>query len=253
MRYAKSWKCVGLSLAVVLSLCDLVTPVAPGGGNNPGVMPVNSKPYGHSYAEWSARHWQWLFSLPASTHPLFGDDNDPSQGQSGQVWFLGGTFSSIEIEPGIILGVANRNITIRTGTALFFPIIDTESSQLEGNGDTEQELRDSAEFNADFIVPDSLFCVVDGRAVKNPTQYGVESPLFTYGPLPADNVFADPVNFPEGATSIAVSDGYFIMLAPLSVGRHTLHFGGVSDYTSIGGPVFIQDITYTITVAPPRK
>ena len=63
------------------------------------LVPVHAKHRGHSYAEWSARHWQWLYSLPIDEHPLF-DNADCSTGQSGHVWFLGGTYASSEIAPG---------------------------------------------------------------------------------------------------------------------------------------------------------
>jgi len=26
--------------------------------SNPGILPPNSKPYGHTYGQWSAQHWQ---------------------------------------------------------------------------------------------------------------------------------------------------------------------------------------------------
>lgn len=224
-----------------------ITPLVPAGGpqNNPDVRPVNSYPYGLSYGEWSARQWQWAFSLPADAHPLF-DTADVSAGQSGQVWFLGGTFSSIEIGPGVILGEATRDVTIPSSKALFFPVIDVECSTIEGNGESEGELRDCAKFLADFILPDSLFCTIDGRSVKQLANFRVQSPLFEFGPLPNNNLLGAP----EGSTSPSVSDGIFLMLAPLSVGSHTLHFGGVVDLTEIGGPIFIQDITYHITVVP---
>jgi hypothetical protein len=40
------------------------------------------------------------------------------------------------------------------------------------------------------------------------------------------------------------------MLRPLSVGTHTIRFGGTIDLSDVGGPVFIQDIKYTLTVRP---
>jgi hypothetical protein len=214
------------------------------------VIPPQAKYRGLSYGEWSARQVQWLFSLSVDHHPLF-DTADCSAGQSGNVWFLGGTFASSEIEPGVILGEADRDCTIPSGTALFFPMVSVETSEVEGYGSTEEELRDAANFLADFIVPSSVFLEIDGEPVTNLERYRVESPLFTFGPLPANNVEeATGVDAPAGTTSPAVSDGYFAMVKPLSVGTHTLHFGGVIDVTSIGGPLFIQDIAYTITVTP---
>ena len=234
----------------LLAALVVVGPVSAGGGNgNSAVMPLNSHPHGHSYAEWSAAHWQWGLSMPVDANPQL-DTADCSAGQVGKVWFLGGTFGPTLIAPGVFLGEVTRDCTIPAGTSLFFPLVDVETSTIEGNGTTEAELRDSAEFFADFIVPSTLFCTIDGKSVTNLTDYRVQSPLFVFGPLPDNNVVE--VIFgavaPEGSTSLSISDGYFVMLKPLSVGKHTIKYGGILDLSSIGGPMFIQDITYHVTV-----
>lgn len=248
-RVAK-WFAVFFLLIVVGVALSPARSVGQGGNANPGVIPPQARYQGLSYGEWSARQTQWFFSLPIDHNPLY-DTADCSTGQSGKVWFLGGTFASSVIEPGIILGEADRDCTIPSGTALFFPLVSAECSQAEGNGTTEAELRDCANFLADFIVPSSVFLKIDGTPVTNLGSFRVESPFFTFGPLPENNALqAIGYDAPAGTTSPSVSDGYFAMVKPLSVGTHTLHFGGVVDLTSIGGPLFIQDITYTITVAP---
>lgn len=241
-------RCASKVLAATLAL-TLAQGAARADNPNSGVAPLNSTPQGLTYAEWSALHWQWLFSLPVDAHPLL-ETADVSAGQSGHVWFLGGTFASVEVGPGIILGEADREATIPSGTALFFPLNDVEASTLEGNGETEAELRALANFFADFIVPSTVFLEIDGQAT-DVTTYRVESPLATYGPLPDNNVLQlFGLDAPEGSTSPFVSDGYFAMVKSLPVGTHTLHFGGIGDFSSIGGPIFIQDIRYTITVVP---
>jgi hypothetical protein len=220
-------------------------PVLAGGGNaDSRVFPVNSKPHGLSYGEWSARQWQWEFSLPLDANPL-ADTADCSAGQSGSVWFLGGTFTLSNVG-GVVVGKAVRTCTIPSGTALFFPLLDTECSTIEGNGTTEDELRDCAKMFTDLVDTSSLFLEIDGQPVTNLGDFRVQSPLFTFGPLPPNNILGAPA----GSTSPSVSDGYFVMLKPLSVGRHTLHFGGMADFTPVGGPVFVQDITYHLTVVP---
>jgi hypothetical protein len=141
--------------------------------------------------------------------------------------------------------------TGRTAAALFFPLVDLEASTLEGNGDNEKDLRASAEFLAAFIEPGSLSLEIDGVPVSGLSDYGVESPAFTFGPLPDDNVLeAEGYDAPQGASSASISEGYFAMVKPLPVGTHTIHFTGTLDASSIGGPIFIQDITYHLTVAP---
>jgi len=85
-------------------------------------------------------------------------------------------------------------------------------------------------------------------------SYRSQSPLFTFGPLPDNNVLQFfGVNAPAGTVSASVSDGVHLMLAPLSRGDHTLHFHGALDLSSIGGPTFVQDITYHLTVVPGRN
>jgi hypothetical protein len=238
-------------LLVICIAASMTAPAVRAGGNaNSKVAPLNSNPHGQSYAEWSARQWEWTFSLPADEHPLF-DTADCSAGQSGKVWFLGGTFVSETVGPGVVLGEADRTCTIPSGTALFFPLVDVECSTLEGNGETEAELRDCANMNADFIDPASLFLEIDGKPVTIVESLRVESPLSVYGPLPDGNILQFfGLDAPEGSTSPFVSDGYFAFVKPLPVGTHTLSFGGTLDFGSVGGPLFIQDIHYTITVVP---
>ena len=43
------------------------------------------------------------------------------------------------------------------------------------------------------------------------------------------------------------------MLAPLSVGPHTIHFGGRVDIPEWGLFTFMLDVTYHLTVAPHQK
>jgi len=96
-----------------------------------------------------------------------------------------------------------------------------------------------------------VVCQIDGASVHNLQNYQVPSPLYTWGPLPANNVFQDPVNYPAGTTSPSVSDGYFVMVAPLSPGNHTIHFAGAIVFSAAKDGfdfTFIEDITYNLTV-----
>jgi hypothetical protein len=247
MKHAVSVPKAFLPAVCALLICALATSRA---GNNPGALPIQSDFQGYTYGEWSALSWQWTYSLPLDNHPLNGNDNDPSQNQLDHLWFLGGTFSAVDEPNGDVLGQADRTIEVPSGTALWIPMINAEASYAEGNGDTEEELRDFARFLMSFVDPDSLFCIVDGKALKDPANYYAESPLFVWGPLPEDSIFDDPVDFPAGLSSPSVAAGYQVLLAPLSVGKHTLHFGGIADFTSQGGGRFIQDIRYEITVVP---
>ncbi len=209
---------------------------------NPGVYPPGSSPFGKSYGEWSAEHWKWLLSIPYATNPA----NDFSgancdEGQSGQVWFLSGSFCPEPPTPCSNFTVT-RECTVPAGKALFFPILDSECSTLEGNGTTDAELRACAKSFQDLGT--GMTCEVDGVPIGKLQSYRVQSPLFTYGPLPEGNIFqVFGLDAPAGSTSPSVSDGVFLMLVPPSAGPHTIHFtGSIPDFG------FGMDITYHLTV-----
>jgi hypothetical protein len=87
-----------------------------------------------------------------------------------------------------------------------------------------------------------FFCQIDGRPVKNlAKRFGVQSTAFGFT-IPDDNllkaVYPAPNNFEAGTYFPAVDDGYYLMLAPMSPGHHTLHFGAPW-----------LDVTYNLVVA----
>src|SRR5689334_16547926 len=122
---------IGLTPSVSLRAAPVRLSFPPNAYNaGSGVLPVQSRPYGLTYSEWSARWWQWAFSLSIDHSPLFGKA-DCGTGQSGPVWFL----------PGATVGgpTPRQNCTVPPGKALFVSIINAECSDLEGSGTTEGE------------------------------------------------------------------------------------------------------------------
>lgn len=211
---------------------------------DPFIYPINSKPFGKTYGEWSAEHWKWVYSLPADAHPLT-DTADCSTGQSGPVWFIGGSFAPTVDLSGNLIGNAVRDCTVPADKTLFFPIINAEGSTAEGNGTTRQELGAFAQYLIDHA--EGLSCTIDGIPVRNLEAYRARSPLFTFGPLPENNL----LGLPAGTSSPAVADGYYVMLSPLSPGQHTIHFTGAVVFTAEEDGFdfsFSLDITYHLTV-----
>ena len=215
---------------------------ADGNGGNPRVLPPGSNPYGHTYGEWGAAWWQWALSIPGPQNPL-NDQTGANAGssQSGPVWYLAGTLCP-DIEEGCGFATATRTITVPSGKALFFPIVNTECSVFEGNGTTEAELRACTAGQMASVT--RLECDVDGTTLNNLDAYRGPSFLFTWGPLPNDNLLMlFGLDAPPGTTSAAVSDGIYLMFAPLPVGSHTIHFTGWF------GDAFGLEVTYHLTVA----
>jgi hypothetical protein len=202
---------------------------------NAAVLPPQSSPYGKSYSQWSAAHWQWLFSLPVEGHPgIDSPDFDVTEGQSGNVWFLTGPFGTVQ-----------RNVTIPAGKALFIALVNVDSSTLEEPpfyGATAADQLAIASGFADYIT--DLSFTVDGKSVKNIEDFRVTSPQFSFT-APTPWIFGD-----TGGTGEATGVGYFVMLAPLSAGTHTINYTGAFKFSDAPEDYIAVDMTYHVTVSP---
>lgn len=219
----------------------------------PRGMPADARPFGKTYGEWSAAWWKWALSLPATEHPLF-DTAPCSTGQSGQVWFLGGKFCSQTSTLGCNSPTftADRACTVPSGKALFFPVLNAEDAFIEEPpGTSEQTMRSNVKSWED---PPNLMVIasIDDwplQAVRICSSGSFcapeQSPLFTFTLPDHDNLLAAIGEswVPDGETSAAVSDGYYILLPPLPAGPHTIHFYGMAWTYSV-------DATYHITIQP---
>ena len=236
MSHRKLQWCALVVLAGFIAL-GLVLAGSQTGNSNHRVLPPDSNPYGRSYSEWAAAFWQWSLALPLEGHPFLDDPNfDFAAHQSGQVWF----WSAPD-------GPLTRTVTLPAGKALFLTLRDVECSSLEEPpffGATEVEQREIANFFADHIV--DVFCTIDGVPVENLQAYRFDTAQFEFE-APTPWIFGQ-----TGGHGTAVGDGYFLMLAPMSTGRHTIHYGGTFHFEpgELGDdPVdFPKDITVELNV-----
>jgi hypothetical protein len=197
------------------------------------VFPVDSKPYGKSYADWSAIWWQWLLSIPEDKSPA-GDSTgeDCGTNQQGPIWFLAGTFG----------GSAERTCTIPSGKAIMFSPINSECSYAEYPDEkTESDLLECAKTFQDQTT--SAQVTINGTAIENLDQFRIQSPPFNVT-IPENNVFG----VSSGPTQ-AVSDGLWVILKPLPVGEHKIGFKGSSvDFTTGAKNTFVSDANYNVIV-----
>jgi hypothetical protein len=194
--------------------------------DNPRIIPPQASAFGRTFGEWTAAWWQWAAALPASAHPLF-DSAACDAGQSGQVWYLGGAFTGT---------ATTRQCAVPAGKAILFPIANVECSTIEPPpfyGANEDELRACAAAFQDTAT--GLVATIDGQELQNLDRYRVQSPLFPIS-LPADNIFG----LPGPVSGESVSDGVWLLLAPLAAGIHTIHFESFPGFPII--------VTYEITV-----
>jgi hypothetical protein len=193
----------------------------------PRVLPPGSSVYGLTYGEWSARWWQWAASIPTPDNPLLESGQvDCSFAQSGNVWFLAGNIG----------GETERHCTVPSDRYLLFPVVNLLAWR-PGDFETEAEGR---EILAGMLNDATLEVTVDGIPIDNLEAYRVQSPLFQFM-VPEDNIF----DLPEPYTRDGLSDGFWLILQPLSAGEHTVHFAGAGE---AWGGFFELDVTYHLTV-----
>jgi hypothetical protein len=214
--------------------------------SSPGqVLPPSSLPCGYSYEEWSAKWWQWNLGQDTNQVELVGEPGICT-GPASRVRFLAGA-------PGSI--TETKHVTIPAGTPLFFTILSAEADNTgcPMTSFTADEL--AAQAAGNWSVVTATTCTIDGVAVAgldNPatTIYLVQAPPFSYTTSQKGNflpLFNGVTCIPGGTTIYpAVADGAYLMLSPLSPGKHTIHFVGK---VGPGGAYLTQDITYDITVA----
>jgi len=243
-------KCKGKSGALIIILCLAVVsnvsaiakifepmsantiPLAKA-QSTPNVFPIDSKPYGKPYGDWSIIWWQSILSIPIDKNPLKDNTGkDCSQGQSGPIWFLAGTGG----------GAVKRTCTIPAGKAVMFPVFNGECSYAEfPQYKSESDLRKCAKDQLDKVT--NVDASVDGAKIPDLQKYRAQSPLFDVV-LPSNNVFGAP----PGPTK-SVADGFWLILTPLSIGNHNIHFAGSAvDITSSGVTNFATDVSYDLTI-----
>lgn len=229
--------------AVVLGLGLGVMPtpsVLANNGQDDGygaVYAPNENVLGMSYGDWSAAWWQYVLLFTNDVSP-YSDTTGQycNEGQGGPVFFLVGG----PVNPTI------RSCTIPAGKALFVPIINVECSSLETppfQGRNNQEARVCAASYVDSTNTKHLKFTIDGVKVKHLAAFRVQSPFYYFNMMPPENNFLGTHGMTEG---YSVSDGYWVMVKPLSLGTHVIHFEG--SWTAGGGAV--QNVTYNLTVTP---
>jgi hypothetical protein len=239
---------IAIGLFMVLLLAVPMHGVRADNNSNPGILPPNSHAFGNTYGGWSGAWWQYAESQ--ALQPIADPTGATCRaGQSDPVFFLVGTNNAS--------GVATRDqCTVPAGKALSFPLVNAEYVHVPCNGmnasvcdtnNTPQKAWDAlqsfVQFRSSFS---ALFASVDGVSIGNldpaSTPYlACAGPVSGCAPTfsvttPATDLFGNP----PGTYLVAVADGFYLLLAPLTPGAHTITFGGAGQ--------FRQDITYHLVV-----
>ena len=234
-----------------LALAGLMLLVIAASSSAQEVLPPSSLPYGLSYEEWSAKWWQWSLGQATNHLELVGAPGICT-GPASRVRFLSGVYLPVT---GGITSKTNH-VIIGPDTPLFFPILSVWDDNSACPTFTSLTADDLGATNASLWSAVTVTsCTVDGVAVaglENPatTEYFVQSPPFSYTTAEKDNVlagfFGEPC-IPGGLTVYpAVSDGVFLMVAPLKRGKHIIHYIGIAGPAN--APYVEENITWDITV-----
>jgi hypothetical protein len=247
------------SLAVVMALI-MSTSVAFAQTLNPGVVPINGQVGGLTYGQWSARWWQYAYSVTTFARCRA----EPS----GPMWFLAGAAKR--------RGIAVRSCIVPSGRNIMFPVFNAEWSVAEAqaqqmvtptqsclipdqpNGTSDADLLACATAQAnqalDVDLGASLEADVDGVTLQNLLNFRAVSPPFTFTTVGGNPFRLCPADGSCPLTSRAVADGFWIILTPLSPGMHTIHFAATVPFPNVNPPAmpftFTTDATYHLMVQP---
>jgi hypothetical protein len=161
----------------------------------------------------------------------------------GKVWFLAGTINVPDVK---------RTCTIPPNRALFYPLINILWTDCPGTSDedfTDAEVRDMLATTSAGDLVCQLTSTLDGAAISSLQIATVRTQSPKFGSvLPENNIVACEPPLPPGKTGSQISEGYWVMLPPLSPGKHTLTLHGAGCDSETGAVFFETGVTYDLTV-----
>jgi len=149
------------------------------------VYDLDSRPFNTSYADWTAKWWQWAYSIPWDKNPSYDDTGKYcSENQKPPVWFLTQAYEH----------PVTRTCEIPQDTALLITLMNSECSYAEFESlKTEQELRDCAKSMQDFV--SGVNASLDGIKIPNLEKYRIQTATKIGG-----NQFAGPIGWNQTTT-----------------------------------------------------
>ena len=196
------------------------------------VLPPTNTVDGRAQAEYTARWWQWANRVRSGVKPF----QDPTGAQcalnqSGNVWFLAGTDGTDDI---------TRRCTIPTGKYLFFPIINMIAHSLPGKPLTCEQAKTEAAGNNEHLALAEVR--IDGVLVRNIPAHHIRSEQ-CFDAFPLAPYIDNPKSYFPAAT-----DGYWLMLKPLSPGSHRIVVRALYDNPGAESGDLEQNFEYQLQV-----
>jgi hypothetical protein len=219
-----------LALAVLSAVAAGWALAASGGNPNPGVVPIGARVGGLTYSDWGDAFWQWVVSTPAADCPLL-DGAGPDQ-FSGPVFLLANAgavpgesnIAECSVNVGRHQALLLPLATVNLGPAEVCVAADPCGPSAEGQVAT---MRECAAACMDQIA--DLYASVDGNPLQDLGQYRVHSSqpftcLYPEGSWLSGEYPGGTIGDEAGVIPVAVADGYYLLLSPLSKGQHTVSY-----------------------------
>jgi PEP-CTERM motif len=223
------------------------------------IVPPGDDVAGHSQLYWAQAWWQWALGVPAANNPLTDTSGaDAGVNNGGPLFFLAAFLS---VNGGSGPPSVRRTITVREGTPIFFPVINSFYAPIGTNGGFNpfppcMLLTLACAIQAASITQASDMAVqLDGATLLDNAQietFRQTSTSFFPVALPPDNVFSlfgltiQPCCTDQ---TFWTQDGFYVALNGLSVGTHVLQFEGEGQ--TFSGP-FSLSVTDTLNVTVPE-
>ena len=212
------------------------------------LYPFDSKPFNQTRAEWLAKYWQWVYSIPITEHPRT-DATGIKCGvsQDGPVWFLDPPFGNPKV---------TKSCNIPEGKAIFLPLIVGICGTVDSDVKTDEGITSCAKYGNNY---GNIRLFIDGKpqliikgtsdSTKDYSSSRTLTDFFNVYSV-KDNVFGDP----EGMDRKR-ADGYFAIIEPLPAGNHKINF-----QVNVVNPDeqkkdefnYFLDMTYNLSIYPSK-
>lgn len=182
--------------------------------------------------EYANTWWQWAYTMPNEVSPVRDTTGKYCHvGQQGEVWFLAGGYGTSKIK---------RKCEIPAGKHIFFPVINMVYWPRHEGSISCESVKRSAALNNDELI--SIEVELDSIKALDPSKTRVASKdcFNLLGLVPKE--YNPPNVYP------AATDGYWVMLKPLSKGTHTLKFNAMYNRDKGAYGKMAQDIEYELVV-----
>jgi hypothetical protein len=267
---------LGLATTALTACADPASPLADGepdptalAKQDEGALyPADELVRGRTLSSWNARWWEWHTSIPEATSPAL--DGDCQQNQDERVFFLAGTYGG---------GAHFRSCEVPSDTPIFLPTVTAmyytcaEVWGVEECDYGEQEMLDYGWMLQPARAHELSYSItLDGVELQGLDAYHLtpetvwldyegQDPSVIFWPAGSydDSVPAEDAECASGwqegnicgfdaGPKAGVSFGHGVAFRPLDPGVHTLHMVGARTLVPGDPPVFLVDVTYTLTV-----